>query len=206
MRGEEDTFDPQLTKPQDTPLHATHNFVDVSNILLRRSLEVIWVLKIVVMNHCFWLRLIPFYLGQKNCDSRLLFFSTHITSKLRRRWRLRTSTKLRIACKGVSWGLQVELTKPYVTHPRSTRARICHAGRIKKRDTGSAAWERLWRFSLYYKCWSLSGLKRNINKMRQLSLLLLKIGPFESVLSHFLQGWGRYLYRRYTKGLHLVNL
>ena len=48
---------PQGIKPQDTPLYATHNFIDVINLHLRRSLEVILVLKNKSHeSQFFWLR------------------------------------------------------------------------------------------------------------------------------------------------------
>ena len=61
--------------------------------------------KIRVMNHSFFGPGKKESAWAKNSDSWLLFFSTRITCKLRCRWRLITSMKLRVACKGVSWGL-----------------------------------------------------------------------------------------------------
>ena len=80
--------------PSHTPTPTTHNFVDVINLHLQWNLEVIWVLKNRSHESQFFgPRSISFYLGQKYCGLRLLFLSTHITSKLRWWWRLITSTK-----------------------------------------------------------------------------------------------------------------
>ena len=99
-----------LAKTQDTPMHAMRNFVVPCTLVLRWSLEVEWVLKNrshksqlllaqVKRNQflCSW--------AKCNCDSWHLFLSTHLTSILHCSKRVWGTTKLSVACVGVSWGL-----------------------------------------------------------------------------------------------------
>ena len=93
-------------RPSHTPALAKRNYVNVINLHPWQSLEAKWVLN--NRRHesqFFWPRQIPFYLGQINCDSWLIFLSTHLTSKLHHRWRLMTSTQLGVACAGVWLGV-----------------------------------------------------------------------------------------------------
>ena len=85
--------------------HAMHDFVGVINLHLQWSLEVRWVLKNRRHKSQFYGLGRFLFTWAKNCDSWTLFLSTHLTSKLRRRWRLITPMKSRVACVGVWWAM-----------------------------------------------------------------------------------------------------
>ena len=90
-----------------TPLYpyAHRNFIAVRTLQWRRSLEVEWVLKNRIHESqflCSRVKRNQFIItwAQSNCDSWLLFLSTHSTSKLRPHWRVHAPTKLHVAFVG----------------------------------------------------------------------------------------------------------
>ena len=90
----------------------TSSSVDVINLRWRWSLEVRWCSKIGVMNQLLLTQLnrnrFLFTWVKSTCNSWLLFLSTHLTSKLHRRWRLITSTQSSVACVEVWLGVLVK--------------------------------------------------------------------------------------------------